>query len=180
MVVAVKTWVFLFLVSFFPAVGMVHEGDSEGEKFKIKASKNNDHVAVRANKEKTEFIIRSPEGISQAVIERKCEKWPETVVLRLHLKGLESFRASNGKVKIGAAVSSGPGKLSYTVWKDGMREVPLDEKSSLRLKIIALDSDGKVTEKLALGGYFEITLPRAFFEGNPKSITLDWVDFFRF
>ena len=29
------------------------------------------------------------------------------------------------------------------------------------------------------GGYFEMQLPAAFFEGNPKSITIDWIDFYR-
>jgi hypothetical protein len=28
-------------------------------------------------------------------------------------------------------------------------------------------------------GYFEMALPKAFFEGNPKSITLNWIDFYR-
>ena len=28
-------------------------------------------------------------------------------------------------------------------------------------------------------GYFEMTLSRAFFQGNPKSITLNWIDFYR-
>ena len=28
-------------------------------------------------------------------------------------------------------------------------------------------------------GYFEMTLPRAFFEGNPMTITVAWIDFYR-
>jgi hypothetical protein len=28
-------------------------------------------------------------------------------------------------------------------------------------------------------GYFEINLPRAFFEGSPKEITMGWIDFYR-
>ena len=40
--------------------------------------------------------------------------------------------------------------------------------------------DGKPAKELPLqDGYFEVTLPRAFFDGNPKSITLNWIDFFR-
>lgn len=27
--------------------------------------------------------------------------------------------------------------------------------------------------------YFEMELPRAFFENNPKSITVNWIDFYR-
>ena len=72
--------------------------------FQVTTRRKDDSVEVRADKDKTLFIIQSPFGISQAVIERKDEKWPGAVVLRLCLKGLESFRASNGKVTLDAAV----------------------------------------------------------------------------
>ena len=57
-------------------------------------------MEVQTDKEKTVFIVKSPFGISQAVIERTDENWPDAVVLRLHLQGLESFKASNGKVTL--------------------------------------------------------------------------------
>jgi len=34
----------------------------------------------------------------------------------------------------------------------------------------------KITTK---DGYIEMQLPKAFFEGNPKSITVNWIDFYR-
>jgi hypothetical protein len=39
--------------------------------------------------------VQSPFGISHAVIERKCETWPDALVLRLHLKGLENFKVTS-------------------------------------------------------------------------------------
>ena len=30
-----------------------------------------------------------------------------------------------------------------------------------------------------MDGYFEMQLPRAFLEGNPKTITVSWIDFYR-
>jgi hypothetical protein len=53
------------------------------------------------------------------------------VVLRLHLKGLSDYRASNGKVRLDAAVSIQEGKAQVRMWKDGKEDVPLDEKSPL-------------------------------------------------
>ena len=29
------------------------------------------------------------------------------------------------------------------------------------------------------GGYFEVTFPAAFFKDNPKSLTAEWIDFYR-
>ena len=45
-------------------------------------------MEVKVEKDRTVFSVHSPFGISQAVIERTDDKWPEAVVLRLHLKGL--------------------------------------------------------------------------------------------
>ena len=42
------------------------------------------------------------------------------------------------------------------------------------------DSDGKPVKTIPLkDGYFEIQLPKALFEDNPKSITVNWIDFCR-
>ena len=96
------------------------------------------------------------------------------------LKGLESFRASNGKVTLHAAVSGHAGELKTRLWKDGKEDTPLDEKSVFWMAIRILGSDGKAAKQLPLNdGYFEMILPMAFFEVNPKSITLNWIDFYR-
>ena len=48
------------------------------------------------------------------------------------------------------------------------------------MDIRILTGDGKSAKELPLkDGYFEMALPRAIFEGNPKSITLSWIDLYR-
>jgi hypothetical protein len=149
-------------------------------RFKITTKRADDAVEVQADKDKTVFDVKSPFGISQAIIERQEDTWPDAVVLRLHLKGLESFRASNGKVMLDAAVSIQEGKVKVRLWKDAKEDAPLDEKSPLWTAIRILGGDGKPAQELPLkDGYFEVALPRAFFEGNPKAITLNWIDFHR-
>ncbi len=154
-------------------------GDQPPE-FKITTKRKDDAVEGRADKGKTVFNVKSPFGISQAVVERKGEKWPEAVVLRLHLKGLENFRASNGKLTLAAAVSIQDARPKVRLWKDGKEDAPLDEKSLFWMDIRILTGDDKPAKELPLkNGYFEMALPKAFFEGNPKSITLNWIDFYR-
>src|SRR5262249_2856738 len=173
-----KTWLILLLVVGLFAAGVLAE-DGEA-KFKITTKRKDDTVEVRANKVKALFILRSPFGISQAVIERVGDKWPNAVVLRLHLKGLENFRASNGKVTIHAAAAIQEGKQKVRIWKNGKEDAPLDEKSPFWTDIRILGGDGKPAKELPLkDGYFEVALPRAFFEGNPRSITANWIDFYR-
>jgi hypothetical protein len=126
------------------------------------------------------FAVKSPFGISQAVIERQEDTWPKAVVLRLHLKGLSSFRAANGKIRVDTAVSIDDGKQQVRLWKDGKEDAPLDEKSPLWMDVRIVGGDGKPAKELPLkDGYFEVALPKALLEGNPKSITLTWIDFYR-
>src|SRR5476651_2342273 len=109
------------------AVAVTTSAAEDTPPFKIATKRDNDTLEVRADKGKTVFIVKSPFGISQAVIERTNEKWPDAVVLRLHLKGLENFRVTNDKVKLEASVSSQDGKVR--LWKDGKEDQPLDSKS---------------------------------------------------
>ena len=160
--------------------GIALAGDSDVTTFKITTKRKDDCVEVRADKDKAVFAVTSPFGISQAVIERQEATWPKAVVLRLYLKGLSSLRASNGTVRLDAVVSIEEGQQRVRVWKDGKEDAPLDEKSPLWPDIRSVGGDGKPARKLPLkDGYFEVALPRAFFEGNPKSVTLSWIDFYR-
>ncbi|HYE18772.1 MAG TPA: hypothetical protein VEA69_10025, partial [Tepidisphaeraceae bacterium] len=98
------------------------------------------------------------------------------MVVRLHLKGLESFRADAGKVVLNVAVSGRGDEHRVRVWAGGNDAAPLDAKSPLWTDVRRVaGGDGK----LADDGYFEVPLPKALFEGNPKSVTLHWIDFYR-
>jgi hypothetical protein len=56
----------------------------------------------------------------------------------------------------------------------------LGVKSPYWMEVRILGGDGKPAKGLpGQDGYFEIMLPKAFFEGQPKSIKLEWVDFLR-
>jgi hypothetical protein len=154
--------------------------DAPVQRFKITTKRQDDSVEVRTDRDRTVFGVKSPFGISQAVIERQADTWPNAVALRLHLKGLSNFRASNGKLTVDAAVSVQEGKTQVRLWKDGKEDAPLDERSPLWTDIRIVGGDGKAPKKLPLeDGYFEVTLPGAFFEGNPKSVTVKWIDFYR-
>jgi hypothetical protein len=160
--------------------GLAVAADKQPGKLKVATRKADDAVEVKSDGDRTVLAVKSPSGISRAVVERVDDQWPAVVVLRLHLKGLENFAAANGKDTLHAAVSAQEGKLKVRLWKDGKEDARLDEKSPYWMNLRVLDGDGKPAEKLPLkDGYFEMTLPKAFFEGNPKSITLNWIDFYR-
>ena len=63
---------------------------------------------------------------------------------------------------------------------EGKEDSPLDSKSLYWMEIRTLDSDGEPTKVIPLkDGCFEMQLPKKFFEGNPKSFKVEWIDFYR-
>lgn len=146
--------------------------------FKITTKRDNDKIEATVKNDKAVISVCSPFGISQAVIERSDETWPDTVILRLHLKGLEGLKISYGMNSLEAAVSSQDNTVR--LWEDGKEDSPLDSKSQYWMEILLIGKDGTPTKGMPLDdGYFEMQLPRALLGGNPKSITINWIDFYR-
>ena len=146
--------------------------------FKITSKRSDNRVEVKTENAKVVFDIRSPFGISNATIERTNEQWPDKVVVQLRLKGLENVKVSTEKVKVEATISSQSGEVR--LWKDGKEESPLESKSPYCMEIRIMNTDGKPTKAIPLkDGYLELQLPTKFFEGNPKSFKIEWIDFCR-
>lgn len=152
--------------------------DEPTSSFRIATRRLNDRVAVKTERGRALFVLHSPTGISRATVERTGATWPDSVILHLHLRGLESLQLSNGKDTLRAAVSSQDGRVR--VWKDDKEDAPLTGKHPLWLSIRRLGKDGKPTTAIPLKeGYFEVVLPRAFLADHPQIFTVDWIDFYR-
>lgn len=150
---------------------------ADPQPYKLTSKRDDDKVTVNVEKDRTLFDITCPTGISELVVERTGANWPETVVVRLHISGLEQFHAKGEKVTLRGFVSNhtdDPVNLSVEEKKDD----PKDPKSEFFMDFKMVGKDGKPAKKVPLeNGYFEFKLPKPFFEGNPKSVTLSWIDF---
>lgn len=155
-------------------------GDAPPARFAVTTRKADDTVEVTGDRDRTVFGIRSRSGIGRAVIERTGDGWPKAVVVRLHLRGLENLRVSNGSAEVRAAVGVRDGTVEARQWKGDRTETPLEADDPLRLAVRVRDKDGKPAAGLPPdGGHVEVTLPAAFLTDNPKSLTVEWVDFYR-
>ena len=152
--------------------------DEDDAPFQITTKRVDDKVEVEADERKAYFSVQSPSGISQAIIERSGNNWPRIVKLRLHLKGLEKLEFKAGKLTLEGSVSSQDGKVR--LWKNGKEDQPLNTGPPLWMEIQMVGKNGKPVKTIPLkDGYFEIRLPKALFENNPESITVNWIDFYR-
>ncbi len=118
--------------------------------------------------------ITSPFGIDRGIIHRVGEKWPEKIRIRLHLWGLESFRAGNGKVDLKWSVSNKADRHTRMSLRKGAGRTTLTEDSTYWTNVRFEDGkNGKVPP------VFEVLLPTKLFDRNPGKLKIQWVDFFR-
>lgn len=138
--------------------------------------KPDSYVKVNAEEGRTFVEIASQTGIDRTTLTAQGAAWPKPIIVRLHLKGLESFQVSNGQVTWEVAVSSTEAHESRVSLREGDAEEALDETSPYWATARIVGG----TERVPLeGGYFEVELPAKLFENNPDQITLRWIDFYR-
>ena len=159
---------------------MAIKEDTEPPTFDIKTKKPADQIKVKIEKGTATIEVSSQSGIGGATVTLTEGKWPTTVVLRLHLSGMESLTISNGKIKLSASVLSHSGHSRLLAVVEDGKEKKVEKGSPYWTEVRAFDSTGKPVPGLpGSGGYFEITLPKALLEGQPKSLNLEWIDFYR-
>ena len=107
---------------------------------------------------------------------RESISWPKSIVVRLHLKGLESFKTTVGDTAVEWSVSSTGSHTKRVSLHKGGDESTLDETSPYYSEVRIAGGNVKIPLQ---SGYFEVALPAKLFEGNPDEITLRWIDFYR-
>jgi hypothetical protein len=140
----------------------------KGSQLRFTQQDTAEHTRIRCD-------ITSDRGIDRAVIDRKAPQWPNQMVLRLHLKGLESLKVTCQQTTITWSISSTGDHSARTYRTIGDREQEIIESDPLYAKI-KLVGDSTIPLK---NGYFELVLPQALFAGNPESIKCEWIDFYR-
>jgi len=148
--------------------------------FKITTKRDTDKLVATREDEKTVFTLQSETGIGTATIQRTSESWPKVILLRMKLKGLERFKATNGTRTLNASIASGDVQERIRLWENDLEETPLDDTSPLWTDLQLLDAMGQPINTIPLKeGTIQLRLPTALFEENPESINLEWIDFYR-
>ena len=141
-----------------PKSAVVAEGYGEATKIEIQAG------------QPTVVDIQSPRGIDRCVLKRTGDHWPEQVVLRLHLKGLESL-----------SVAAGETSLAWAVEYAGEAGSPRIRTENIGYEGAAkIVTRSKVAPRIPLeDGYFDIEIPARLLQQDPRELRLQWVDFYR-
>ncbi|MCE9518147.1 MAG: hypothetical protein K8R87_01045 [Verrucomicrobia bacterium] len=139
-------------------------------------------IKTSSQKEAVIFDIHDARGLGGVSITPKLGVWPKSVIVRLHLSGLESLRMSNGKVTLSGSVVSQSGHMRLLEIEESDKKREADKNDPLWVNIRMLDGQGNEIDRLPVpekGGYFEITLPPALLCAAKRGMTLRWIDFYR-
>ena len=129
----------------------------------------------------TVISIHSPRGIGRTTISHSAETWPDKMIIRLHLRGLEGLQLRGKAATYSTGFSSSDGgralRTEYRPNVDGAKQeiLPVDHPDSIKIRRVA----EKGEPKIPLDGYFEVQIPAKFLKDHPESFLLHWVDFYR-
>lgn len=147
------------------------------------AAKAEQQVAVEVKPTKAVVKVSSPNGIGSAEVVLTAGAWPVEVVIQLQLKGLEELRfAYDGATVVASVASYGTNEvrenLSREVGDSATQSLSPGSPYWLSVTIVSTATTTGSQVPLA-DGYFEVTVPPAFLQGNHRAFRIAWVDFYR-
>ncbi len=124
----------------------------------------------------TTIEIHCESGIGHATLHRQAATWPRQVILRLHLRGLESLKATVGDTTLQWSIAS-HGNHACTASlhaPDGTTTIDARSPYFAAVRIASGQKQIPLAE-----GHFEVVLPAKLLAENPQAIALSWIDFYR-
>ncbi len=103
------------------------------------------HIDLAGSSEKAIAEVHSKSGIGSATITRVGRDWPGAMRIRLHLRGLESFKVGNGKTVVEWSKSSSGKQVSrVSLVKRGGEEEAIEAGNRYHSEVKTVGEDGKV------------------------------------
>ena len=167
----------IFLISCASQPANAQEGDEPV--FNVTTKNQEDRINIQQEDNVTTIDIHSPTGIGTAKFELKSGTMPESIVLRLHLAGLEQVKLVSDQTTLASYGSSSDmfNVTGQSVIAAG-NEYAITPIDPLWMKVEVIP--GRVDKKTPSGeGYFEIIVPSEFIRRAGNSFEIQWVDFFR-
>jgi hypothetical protein len=135
---------------------------------------------VTASNEGNRAIINvfSDNGIGSAAITLVSGSWPDSILMRFHLQGLENLQFLYEENRINVSVNT-QNMILQSVSMEGAAEKAIDEDSDYWMTVSFMDRQGTAVNSPVQGGVIEVEAPAAFLAGEYSTFTINWIDFYR-
>ena len=125
------------------------------------------------------YDIVSESGIGSETFQRPEQGWSAEVVLRFHLQGLEEMHLMYADTAVVLNIAStGQNDLQQTVSGNGQSQ-SINTADPNWMSVSVLNEAGTPGTIPLKNGTINVRLPTAFYEENPESFTVNWIDFYR-
>jgi len=139
---------------------------SEQPAFEVAVAHEGDAVETKIVDNTVIFAITSKTGIGSADIALTSGEWPETILFRLYLAGLEDFKFAYGDAVVTVSVTSSGQMLLESVIQAGQPQMAA--AGSVFYMPVRMED-----------GYFELEAPADFWTGEYAGFEIRWIDFYR-
>jgi hypothetical protein len=150
--------------------------DSKPE-FQLTTKNPGDTLTILDENSRAVIDIQSETGIGSASLELVSGTMPDTLLLRLHLAGLEEFQLRSKQDAVSASLSGGGlFELTNESVLFSQTEIPIGAIHPLWMDIRIVSESKSIPLK---AGYFEVTIPPEFIRRAGGSFEIHWIDFYR-
>jgi hypothetical protein len=160
-------------------------GQASDPQFQVEFTKQADQAIIASEKSgagpRSVLEIRSQTGIGGCIVRRNGTDWPDRFTVRFALRGLEQVVVQVGDRKWLGSVTSHDGTTRWTRRDEGGLEVSIKPDQAEWCPIRVVDSQQSVPIRVPLMDKerWELSLPKHWLDGNPETIRLEWIDFYR-
>lgn len=151
-----------------------------GTEFLVTVGNVDDQITLFIEDTKTIIDIKSEFGIGSALFELVSGPMPDTILLHLHLKGLETLEITSSQTTITASMSSSDALFNISNQRviSSSKEYLISPMHPLWMSIKIVSPQSTNTIPLT-EGYFEVILPKEFIQKAGNSFEIKWIDFYR-
>ncbi len=135
-------------------------------------------VTVENDADSAIVEVYSDNGIGDATVKLIKGTWPQAILMRFHLQGLEQLLFTYDETAAGLSVNTAHMVLQG-VSSNGSAPEPIDEGSIYWMDVTFLDRKGDIVEAPVAGGVIEVRAPADYLAGEYDTFTISWIDFFR-
>jgi hypothetical protein len=146
---------------------------------KASADRPDARVTVATDPQQAVVEVFSPSGIGSAKVEITSATLPQTIMLRLHLRGLEELRFTYGDTIITASLSSTGDNATQQTHRSAGQEQAIVEGSPYWMNVRLAPTGGSPAAIPLENGYIEVEAPRDFLANRQTKFAIQWVDFYR-
>ena len=122
--------------------------------------------------------VHSESGIGRSQVNLVSGQWPERLILRFHLSGLEGMQFQYGDTTVSVSVNRSS-HVIHNVTTSDKSQRPINEESTFWMPVRIVTPNGIASTIPLADGVIEVEAPRDFLDDDFSNFTLEWVDFYR-